>query len=128
MRVPLTDEQRAALGKQRPPSKASLREMPEVDISKAEIVGRGPEGLRAVLAHVRAKRCRPKKGEVAAGSSPRSVRLRDVEWAALEALASKRHTTLHALLRKAARRELAEDGAQPEPAASPAKARKRKAG
>jgi hypothetical protein len=98
-RTPLTAEQKAALGKQRPPSKASLREMPEVDFSTG-FVRRGPDGLREVLAHARAKRGRPKKGEVAAGSSPRSVRLPDADWAALEVLAKKRGTTVHAILRE----------------------------
>jgi hypothetical protein len=100
LRVPLTSEQKAAIRKQRPPSKASLREMPEVDFSTG-FVRRGPGALQEVLAHARTKRGRPKKGEVAAGSSARSVRLSDAEWTALDRLADRQRTTVHALLREA---------------------------
>jgi predicted RNase H-like HicB family nuclease len=64
LRVPLTPAQKAALASHKGPSKASLREMPEVDFTTG-FVRRGPEGLREVLAHARAKRGRPKKGETA---------------------------------------------------------------
>jgi len=122
LRVPLTAEQLAALANHPEPSAGSLRKVPPVNIETALTFGRGPEAMRAGFEYLRAKRGRPKKGEASPGSATKTLRLTAAEWAALEALASKRHTTLHALLRKAARRELAES------AAVPAKARRRKAG
>ncbi len=125
LRVPLTAEQRAALANHPEPSAASLREIPPLNLETAKFFPRGPEGLRQAMEYMRAKRGRPKKGEVAAGSSPRSLRLSDAEWAAVDQLAQRLHTTPHALLQKAVRRELAEGAA---PAQAPAKSRKRKVG
>lgn len=99
-RTPLTTAQRTALGKQRPPSKASLREMPEIDFATG-FVRRGPDGLREVLAHARAKLGRPKKGETRDPALTRTLRLTQTTWQALEQRAEKQGTTVHALLREA---------------------------
>jgi hypothetical protein len=101
LRVPLTPEQREAL--RRPhegPSAEELRLIPEADFTKG-FVRRGPEALQEVLAHARAKRGRPKKGETAAGTSTKSLRLTDAEWALLEKQAKRQRVSLHALLRQA---------------------------
>lgn len=100
LRVPLTDAQRKALANHVGPSAKSLREIPEANFDKAEIIGRGPAGMRAVLEHQRAKRGRPKKGETATGTSTKSIRLATTEWAELERIAKKRRMTLHALVRE----------------------------
>jgi hypothetical protein len=82
------------------PSRASLRDIPEIDVSKAIVLGRGAPGLRRARALVRAQRGRPKKGARPEGSSPRSIRFSDALWRDLERQAKRRRTTLHALLRE----------------------------
>jgi hypothetical protein len=71
-------------------SKASLREIPEVDFSKYRTrrnryVGRG----------------RPKRMLEVGGTIPRSVRFPATVWAELEKRAQKKGLTLHAALREA---------------------------
>lgn len=128
LRVPLTAAQRAALANHPEPSAKSLAALPALDMDKAMTFGRGPEALRAGFEYLRAKRGRPKKGEAAPGSKPRSVRFGDAEWAALKQCAKRRQTTVHALLRNAVARELAEESGPSEPARAPTPRRKRKAG
>ena len=82
------------------PSQASLREIPEMDFSRAVVLGRGEEGLQRARELLKARRGRPKKGMRADGSSPRSIRFSDEMWQALEQRAKSRHVTLHALLRE----------------------------
>jgi hypothetical protein len=82
------------------PSQASLREIPEVDFSKAAILGRGAAGLRRARALMTARRGRPKKGTRPDGSTPRSVRFSDALWRSVERRARARGITLHALLRE----------------------------
>lgn len=84
----------------REPSAASLKEIPEVG-PDAISFGRGPKALKKAIEHMRARRGRPKAGQKADGSSPRSVRLPDATWEALEVRAKARKTTVHALLREA---------------------------
>ena len=84
----------------REPSKASLREIPEVS-DDAIVFGRGEAGLKKAREFFKARRGRPKAGEKAEGSSPRSVRLPDATWAALETTAKEGGTTVHAVLREA---------------------------
>jgi predicted DNA-binding protein len=48
--------------------------------------------------------------EKAAGSSTKSLRLADAEWAALERLAKQQRTTVHALLREAVAEKLHKPG------------------
>lgn len=83
------------------PSAASLREIPPIDFSKAISFGRGPEALQRALTWARAKRGRPKKGERAAGTVTRSLRLPEAAWKALEKAAKRQGTTVHALIRQA---------------------------
>lgn len=90
----------------REPSAASLREIPPVDSTNAVYLGRGAEGLAKALAWSRSKRGRPKKGERAEGTVTRSVRLPKAAWKALEAIAKKSDTTVHALIREAIADEL----------------------
>jgi hypothetical protein len=96
-----------------PPSKASLREMPEADFTKPgwrrgshlaarireegltfQIDGEAPIVLREGAG-------RPKNGEGVGASRPHSVRLPDAVWRQLEARARREGTTAHALLRAA---------------------------
>ena len=84
------------------PSKASLKEMPEVDFSKARVRKNhhaariAKEGITVQLG-----RGRPKKLEEVGGTSPRSVRFPDEIWKIIEARAKKKGITLHAALREA---------------------------
>lgn len=65
-------------------------------------VFKGPGALDRALAAARAARMgRPKKGAKAVGTAAKSLRLGNDQWAALELLAKKRHTTLHAIMREA---------------------------
>lgn len=82
------------------PSAASLRAIPELDFSKAVVLGRGAAGLRRARALLKARRGRPRQGTRPAGSSPRSVRFTDKMWLELERRAKRRGVTLHALLRE----------------------------
>jgi hypothetical protein len=82
------------------PSAASLHEIPEIDFSKAVVLGRGAAGLRRARALLKAKRGRPKKGMQPDGSSPRSIRFSDAMWRDLERRAKRKGVTLHALLRE----------------------------
>ncbi|HET9929477.1 MAG TPA: hypothetical protein VFQ35_02270 [Polyangiaceae bacterium] len=44
---------------------------------------------------------RPKKGTKAVGTTAKSLRLANDQWAALKLLAEERHMTLHAIMREA---------------------------
>jgi predicted DNA-binding ribbon-helix-helix protein len=61
--------------------------------------GRGAEGRANALAFTRAVRGRPPKGSKAIGTSTRSLRFTKDVWNNLEAEATRRKITLHALLR-----------------------------
>jgi hypothetical protein len=61
--------------------------------------GHGVEGRANALAFTRAVRGRPPKGNKAIGTSTRSLRFTNDVWDQLEAEASHRMITLHALLR-----------------------------
>ena len=95
---------------QRPPSRRSLREMPEVDFRKAR-VKRNPYARRIVEEGlvVQVGRGRPRRVLEAGGTTPRSVRFSDQIWTLLERRAKAKGLTLHAALREAilewARRE-----------------------
>ena len=84
------------------PSEASLKEIPEVDFTKAR-VRRNPyaasiakEGIT-----VQVGKGRPQRLAEVGGTSPRSVRFPDEVWRLLEARAKKQGLTLHAALRDA---------------------------
>jgi hypothetical protein len=84
------------------PSKASLKEIPEVDFSKVRVRKNhhaariANEGIT-----VQVGRGRPKKLDEVGGTSPRSVRFPESVWAIIEATAKKRGISLHAALREA---------------------------
>ena len=82
------------------PSRASLRDIPEIDFSKAVVLGRGAAGLHKARALLKKRQGRPKKGTRPAGSSPRSIRFSDPMWRELEQRAKRRGVSLHALLRE----------------------------
>jgi hypothetical protein len=84
------------------PSKASLKEMPEVDFSKVRVRKNhhaariAKEGIT-----VQVGRGRPKKLDEVGGTSPRSVRFPDDVWKIIEERAKKKGISLHAALREA---------------------------
>src|SRR4051812_23353365 len=84
------------------PSRASLREMPEVDFKKAK-VRRNPYAKRIAAEGitVHAGRGRPKKGEETGPTIPRSVRFPANVWKHLEEQAKADGIPLHAALRAA---------------------------
>jgi hypothetical protein len=91
-----------AHSKTRPPSRASLREMPEVDFKRAK-TRRNPYAHRiaseGVSIHV--ARGRPRKGTETGPTSPRSIRFPDAVWQTLAKRAKAEGITLHAALRTA---------------------------
>ena len=94
---------KAAGKKAREPSRASLREMPEVNLDKAK-VRRNPYALRiaaeGISIHV--GRGRPRKGTETGPTVPRSVRFPARVWRHLEKRAKAEGIPLHAALRAAA--------------------------
>lgn len=87
--------------KPKEPSKASLREIPEVDFGSAK-VRRNPYAARVEaegIVHVR--RGRPRKGTETGATVPRSIRFPLPVWKRLEALAKSRGLSLHSALRAA---------------------------
>ena len=86
----------------RGPSKGSLREIPEVDFSKAR-VRRNPYAKRIADEGlvVQVGRGRPKQVLEPRGSVPRSVRFSPTIWTLLEKRAKAKGLTLHAALREA---------------------------
>jgi len=100
--------------KQREPSKASLKEMPEIDVSKAK-VHRGRSHAKQIEEDggywievdgeepyfVRTKMGRPEKGSVSAPSKTKSVRFTEEVWEAVEKIAKAKGITTHAALREA---------------------------
>lgn len=87
---------------QREPSARSLREIPEVDLSKART--RRNKFAKRVLAEglfVQVGRGRPRKVLEVGGTVPRSVRFSPRIWARLEQQAEAKGLSLHAALREA---------------------------
>ena len=84
------------------PSKASLKEMPEVDFSKVR-VRRNPYAARVAKEGITIQvgRGRPRRWKEVGETSPRSVRFPDEVWTLLEKRAKKMGMTLHAALRQA---------------------------
>lgn len=85
----------------RGPSKASLREMPEVDFSKG--AWRNPYAARIAKEGytIHVTRGRPRKGKEGSPTVPRSIRFPKEVWAHLERRAKARGLPLHAALRAA---------------------------
>jgi hypothetical protein len=105
------------------PSKASLRAMPEFDMSKAKFVRHNPyaAGIRKAGGYtiavdgkkpcfVRVGAGRPKQGQNVGPSSVRSIRLPDALWEELAARAAAHSVTLHAELRAAIAKHLRRTG------------------
>ena len=88
--------------KRRGPSRASLRDIPQIDFSKAS-VRRNPYAARIAKEGITIQvgRGRPKKLLEVGGTRPRSVRFPDVVWKEIEARAKAKGMTLHAALREA---------------------------
>jgi hypothetical protein len=93
---------KAKRARHREPSRASLREIPEIDFSKVK-VRKNPYAARIAKEGivVQVGRGRPKKLLEVGRTHPRSVRFPDVVWDRIEARAKKRGLTLHAALREA---------------------------
>jgi hypothetical protein len=93
---------KAKRSRQAEPSKASLREIPEVDFTTAK-VRRNPYAARIAAEGlvVKVGRGRPTKLLEVGETHPRSVRFPDVVWARVEALAKQRGISVHAALREA---------------------------
>jgi hypothetical protein len=90
------------IGKNREPSRTSLREMPELDFSKAK-VRRNPYASRIASEgiSVQTGRGRPRKGTESGPTIPRSVRFPVAIWRHLERRAKAEGIPLHAALRAA---------------------------
>lgn len=84
------------------PSKASLKEIPEIDFSKAK-VRRNPYAKRIAREGltIQTTRGRPRKGEEAGPSVPRSIRFPESIWEQIEKRAAAEGISLHAALRAA---------------------------
>ena len=84
------------------PSKASLKEMPEIDFTKARVRS-NPHAARIAKEGITVQigRGRPKKLKEVGGTTPRSVRFPDEVWKLIEVRAKKKGLTLHAALREA---------------------------
>jgi hypothetical protein len=86
---------------QQEPSRAALREMPEVDFKVAK-ARRNPYAKRiAAEGIVHVGRGRPRKGDETGPTIPRSIRFPAPVWRRLEKRAKVERITLHAALRAA---------------------------
>ena len=92
-----------AVKKQRKePSKASLREMPEIDFSKVQVRSNPyAKRISAEGVTVQIGRGRPRRMFEVGGTIPRSVRFSPAIWALLEKRAKEKGLSLHAALREA---------------------------
>ncbi len=95
-------EQKVTGKKPREPSRASLRQMPEVNFDKAK-VRRNPYTLRIAREgiSIHAGRGRPRKGTETGPTIPRSVRFPAKVWKHLESRARAEGIPLHAAVRAA---------------------------
>jgi hypothetical protein len=86
----------------REPSKASLKEIPEVDFATAK-VRRNPYAKRIAREGytVQTTRGRPRKGEESGPTVPRSIRFPESIWKQIEKRAAAEGISLHAALRAA---------------------------
>ena len=87
---------------QREPSQASLREIPEIEFSKAR-VRRNPYAARIARGGIAIQvgRGRPRKLLEVGGTRPRSVRFPEAVWKKIAARAKAKGITVHAALREA---------------------------
>jgi hypothetical protein len=93
---------KASKSRPREPSRASLKEIPEIDFSRAK-VRRNPYAKRIAQegTTVQVGRGRPRRLLEVGGTEPRSIRFPEVIWKKLESRARRRGMTLHAALREA---------------------------
>jgi hypothetical protein len=91
-----------AAGKNREPSRRSLREIPEIDFTKAK-VRRNPYAARIASEGITIQigKGRPRKGTESGPTVPRSVRFPVGVWKHLEKRAKADGIPLHAALRAA---------------------------
>lgn len=91
-----------AKARQAEPSRASLKEMPEVDFSKAR-VRRNHHAARIAKEGITVQvgRGRPRRLDEVGGTTPRSVRFPNEVWKLIEARATEKGITVHAALREA---------------------------
>lgn len=84
------------------PSRTSLKEIPEVDFTKAKI-RRNPYADRIARESISLQtgRGRPRKGEESGPTVPRSIRFPDSIWKQIEERAAAEGISLHAALRAA---------------------------
>jgi Ribbon-helix-helix protein, copG family len=84
------------------PSRASLKEIPEVDFAAAK-VRRNPYAKRVAREgiSVQTSRGRPRSGEERGPTVPRSIRFPDSIWKQIEKRAAAEGISLHAALRAA---------------------------
>lgn len=89
-------------GRERDPSRASLREIPEIDFSRRR-ARRNPyaKRIREEGLVIQVGRGRPKKLLEVGGTYPRSVRFPEAVWKQIEARARAERMSLHAALRAA---------------------------
>ncbi len=84
------------------PSRASLKEIPEIDFTKAR-TRKNPYAARIAKQGlvVQVGRGRPKKLLEVGGTRPRSVRFPDTIWVLVEKQAKAKGLTVHAAMREA---------------------------
>jgi len=90
---------RRPLARSAPPSKASLEEMPEVDLSKAR---RMPNRYASIAENgytIQVGRGRPRKEDQHGPTVTRSIRFPKPVWSRIQKKAEKKDTTVHAALR-----------------------------
>ncbi len=87
--------------KARDPSKASLREIPEIDFRKVTVRPNPWAARIAAEGIVHVGRGRPRKGSETGRTEPRSVRFPPNVWKMLEARARAEGLPLHSALRLA---------------------------
>jgi hypothetical protein len=84
----------------KPPSKKSLREMPEVDFSKAR-TRKNIYAERVAKEGIFVNKGRPRRLLEVGGTTPRSVRFSEPIWDQVEKQAKRKGLTVHAALREA---------------------------
>jgi hypothetical protein len=83
------------------PSRASLREIPEVDFTAAKVRRNPYAGRVAAEGIIHVRPGRPKKGTETGPTEPRSIRFPAPVWELLEKRAKAQGLTLHSALRAA---------------------------
>ncbi len=100
------EESKQRASRSRPPSKSSLREIPEPDLSRAKPNPYSERIRKSGGVVLQVGRGRPKRGEEVGATVPRSIRFPEKTWNELERRARKEGITLHAALRRAVLRWL----------------------